>query len=112
MYGIIAKLTAVEGQREALLSALMSGHLEMPGCLIYVVARDAVDERLIWITEVWTDRASHERALQRTEVTEAIARARPFIAEAARVASTEPVGGQGLASKPVTSAAMRGSSGT
>jgi quinol monooxygenase YgiN len=53
MYGLIGKMTAVSGQRDALIGILLDGMAGMPGCLSYVVARDPADTNAIWITEVW-----------------------------------------------------------
>jgi quinol monooxygenase YgiN len=35
----------------------------MPGCFGYVVAKDSVDENVIWVTEVWDSVASHDASL-------------------------------------------------
>jgi quinol monooxygenase YgiN len=52
MYGLIGKMMAVAGQREALIAILLEGVAGMPGCLSYVVARDPADAEGLWITEV------------------------------------------------------------
>ena len=43
MYGLIGKMTAVAGQRDALASILVGSTQSMPGCLSYVIATDAAD---------------------------------------------------------------------
>lgn len=96
MYGIIGRMIAAEGRRDELIAILLEGTRQMPGCLSYVVAKDGGDPRGIWITEVWTDRASHEASLQLPGVREAIGRGKPLIAKFAERFVTEPVGGQGL----------------
>jgi hypothetical protein len=58
MFGLIGKLDAVAGQRDALITILLEGTTKMPGCLSYVVARDPADPNAIWITEVWDNEAS------------------------------------------------------
>ena len=97
MYGLIGKMTAIEGQRDALTAILLEGLGRMPGCLSYIVAHDPADEQAIWVTEVWTDQAAHRASLQVPEVKEAIRQGMPLIAtfEDARV--TTPVGGVGMA---------------
>ena len=40
MYGLIGKITAVAGQREALATILIDGSSGMPGCLSYMVRDD------------------------------------------------------------------------
>src|SRR5690606_40208168 len=38
MFGLIGKMTAVAGQRDALAAILMEGTGSMPGCLSYIIA--------------------------------------------------------------------------
>ena len=97
MYGLIGKMTATAGQRDALIAILLDGIAGMPGCLSYVVAKDPADPDLIWITEAWESEASHKASLQLPSVQDAIAKARPIIAGMTPVTATEPVGGHGLA---------------
>ncbi len=80
MHGLIGKMIAVPGQREALIAILLEGIAGMPGCLSYIVARDPADENAIWITEVWDSAESHRASLSLPAVREAIGRARPLIA--------------------------------
>lgn len=96
MYGLIGKMRAQPGQRDALLAVLLEGTGAMPGCLSYVVAKDPVDADAIWITEVWDSRASHAASLQLPAVRAAIQRARPLIAGFENGQETIPVGGVGL----------------
>ncbi len=97
MYGLIGKMTAMPGQRDALIAILLDGVSGMPGCLSYVVAKDPVDADAIWITEVWDKEASHAASLELPTVQEAIARGRSVIAGMGPHVVTEPVGGYGLA---------------
>lgn len=97
MYGLIGKITANPGQRDALVAILLDGTGAMPGCLSYVVATDPVDGDAIWITEVWDSEASHEASLQLPAVQAAIGSARPLIAGFSDRRVTTPVGGVGLA---------------
>lgn len=48
MYGLIGKMTAAPGQRDALISILLDGISGMPGCLSYVVAKDSADADALW----------------------------------------------------------------
>lgn len=97
MYGLIGKMKAAPGQRDALIEILLAGTGEMPGCLSYVVAKDSEDADAIWITEVWDSRESHAASLSLPAVQEAIAKGRPMIAGFGERFETEPVGGFGLA---------------
>ena len=96
MFGMIGKMTATAGQRDALIAILLEGTTAMPGCLSYIVAKDAKDANAIWVTEVWDSKDSHAASLQLPEVKAAIARGRPMIAGFSDGATTEPVGGVGL----------------
>nr|WP_275830891.1 putative quinol monooxygenase [Roseisolibacter sp. H3M3-2] len=97
MYGLIGKMTAKPGERDALIAILLEGVSGMPGCLSYVVATDPADADAIWITEVWVDQASHQASLAMPSVRAAIAKGRPLIAAFAPGTVTAPVGGHGLA---------------
>ncbi|HZX77366.1 putative quinol monooxygenase [Lysobacter sp.] len=96
MYGLIGKMLATPGQRDALISILLEGIHDMPGCLSYVVARDLADENAIWITEVWDDEASHKASLSLPSVRQAITKAKPLIAGFGDHVKTAPAGGHGL----------------
>ena len=96
MYGLIGKMLAVPGQRDALIDVLLVGTNRMPGCLSYIIASDPADANVIWITEVWDTRASHAASLSLPAVQEAIAKGRPLIAGFGDRFETEPVGGWGL----------------
>ncbi len=96
MFGLIGRMKAQPGRRDELVSILLEGTGGMPGCLSYVVARDRDDVDAIWITEVWTDEASHKASLSLPGVQAAIAQGRPLIAGFDRQHRTEPAGGVGL----------------
>lgn len=97
MYGLIGRMKAQPGQRDALAAILLEGTAAMPGCLSYIVARDPADGEALWITEVWDSADSHRASLQLPAVQAAIARGRPLIAGFDSQTETEPLGGVGLA---------------
>ena len=96
MYGLIGKMTAVAGQRDALAAILLDGTTAMPGCLSYVIARDPADDNALWITEVWDSQPSHTASLSLPSVQAAIAKGRPLIAGFSNRVETEPIGGHGI----------------
>lgn len=96
MYGLIGKLVAHPGQRDALISILLDGIGGMPGCLSYVVAQDPEDPDAVWVTEVWDSQASHAASLSLPAVQQAISRGKPLIAGFRERFVTAPVGGHGL----------------
>ncbi len=96
MYGLIGKMRAVPGQRDALIAILLTGVSGMPGCLSYVVAQDPADVDALWVTEVWDSQASHKASLSLPSVQDAISRGRPLIAGFEQHTETVPVGGHGI----------------
>lgn len=96
MFGLIGKMTATPGQRDALAQILLRGTESMPGCLSYIVAADPTEPDALWITEVWDSAESHQASLALPSVKAAIAAARPIIARFSNRTETRPVGGTGL----------------
>ena len=96
MYGLISKINAVPGQRDALAAILMDGTGGVLGCLSYVIARDPADDNALWITEVWDSQASHKASLLLPAVRAAIAKGWPMIAGFSNRVETAPIGGHGI----------------
>lgn len=96
MYGLIAKLTTVAGKRDEMVAILRESAADMRGCLSYIVAKDAADPNVLWVTEVWDSQASHDASLSLPAVKKAIPRAQAIVANFERIAQTNPVWGAGL----------------
>jgi quinol monooxygenase YgiN len=96
MYGLIGQMKAAPGKRNELVAILSESTGGMPGCLSYIVAKDAADADALWITEVWTDKDSHAASLKLPAVQAAIVKARPIIAGFGHRFETIPIGGAGL----------------
>ena len=96
MYGLIGKIRATVGHRDALIAILIDGTSAMPGCLSYIVAKDAADAEAIWVTEIWESRESWQASLSLSSVQQAIAKGRPLIAGFGERFETQPIGGQGV----------------
>ena len=101
MYGLIVKMTTTPGERDGVIAALKESTRDMPGCLSYVIAKDAVDENAVWVTEVWDSVASHEASLSLASVKNAISQVKTRISKVDRIAVTTPVMGVGLKSAQV-----------
>ncbi len=97
MYGLIGKMLATPGNRDALAEILLAGIAGMPGCLSYIVAQDLTNPDALWVTEVWASQAEHQASLSLPSVRAAITQARPIIAGFGERFETTPLGGQGLA---------------
>lgn len=96
MYGLIGKMLATQGNRDAVVAVLRSAGRDMPGCLSYIVATDPADADAIWVTEVWESAEHHKASLAIPAVRDAITRARPMIAGFGERFETIPVGGVGI----------------
>jgi quinol monooxygenase YgiN len=80
-YGYIGSMKAKPGQREEVVSILLSGvdGLRGAGCELYLVGVSDVDEDTIWVTEVWRSKEHHEASLRLPETRAAIGRAMPLL---------------------------------
>jgi len=96
MYGQIGKIITVPGKRDEVIATILAGVSNMPGCLSYIVAKDASNPDAIWISEAWDSKASHDASLSLPSVKTAIARNLPRIAAFGDSAVTTPIGGPGL----------------
>jgi quinol monooxygenase YgiN len=96
MWGMIAKITLLPGRRDEMLQILEESAADMQGCLSYVVAKDATDENIVWVTEVWDKLASHDASLSLPTVKNAIPRAKAIVSNFERIAITTPAWGVGL----------------
>lgn len=92
MYGLIVKLTSTPGRRDELIE-MMGGEDShtVPGCLSFIVARDASDEDVLWITEVWVSQEAHEASLAAPPIRQSLTGADTLIAAFEKIATTEPV---------------------
>jgi quinol monooxygenase YgiN len=105
--GYDCKLTTIPGKRDELIRILRESAPEMPGCFSYVVAKDAADENVIWVTEVWDSEASHDASLSLPAVKNAIPQAKPIVSAFEKVATTSPVWGLGSHPPPIDLRSIR-----
>ena len=89
MIGFINKITATPGSRAALLALVVTGAEDMSGCIAYIAAGDGSDPDVIWVSEVWVDKASQEASLRTELVSRAIEEATPLIAGFENIAVLE-----------------------
>jgi quinol monooxygenase YgiN len=86
----------VAGRRDELIVLLRESAAHMPGCLFYVVAEDAMDKNVVWVSEAWDNMASHDASLSLPAVKNVIPRAQAMVANFEKIAATTPVWGAGL----------------
>ena len=91
MYGLIVKVTTIPGKREEMIAILKESAVNMLGCISYVVAKDAVDENSLWVTEVWDSITSHDSSLTLPAIRNAIPRTKEIVAGFEKIAITVPV---------------------
>ena len=92
-YQVLSQITAQPGKRDQLARIMTEGSRGLAGCLAYVIAADPDDPQSLWITELWTDRASHEQSLRTEQVAAAIARGRPLMVGFLRRVEIAPIAG-------------------
>jgi quinol monooxygenase YgiN len=95
MYGLIVKLKIISGRRDDVIRLLHGSTIGMPGRFSYIVAKDATDEDLIWVTEIWDTVASHDASLSLPSVRNVFPQVKPLVAAFDKVAVTIPVAGIG-----------------
>ena len=96
MYGLIGQMIAVTNKRDQLIEILLSGTKDMPGCISYVISKDAENDDALWITEVWDSKESHSASLSLASVQTAITQGKPLISGFGQRFETLPVGGHGI----------------
>ena len=91
MYGLITSMLVMPENREALLSLLASGASDLPGRVSYVIAADAEDPSLVWVTEAWESAQSQSSSLDLSHVKEAAAAAKRVVLGFGTRVETEPI---------------------
>lgn len=90
MFGQINKIIAIAGKRDELIRLVMSGSQKLPGCRSYIVAKDANDSDVVWVTEVWDSADMHAASMDIPDVKASVGKAMPLIAGFETVATTVP----------------------
>ena len=99
MFGLVGKIKAHDGQRDALVNHLLQGAdalREVEGCYLYVICADLADPHGVWVMEVWRSQADHQGSLNLDAIQRIIASARPLIAGMGERFELQPLGGKGL----------------
>ncbi len=81
-YLLQGKLTARDGQRQALANILIKASKLMAtakGCRLYAVALDEKDTNSVYITEIWDSKEDHDNSLKTEGVRELIMTAMPIL---------------------------------
>jgi len=97
-YGYQVTMRTKAGQRDDVVAILLGGvdGLRAVGCQLYVVSVSETDTDLIWVSEVWDSKQSHDASLQLPETKAAIARAMPMLTGDFTSQELTVVGGLGV----------------
>jgi Uncharacterized conserved protein len=96
MYGLITRVVAQQGQRDAVAELLVDGLANRPGCLGFVVSLDAAEGQALWVHEVWVSESAHKASLEPAEVRALTVRVAGMITQIHDSIQIRPVGGRGL----------------
>ena len=69
---------------------VLNGSDEMPGCHSYIVAKDAQDADVIWVSEVWDSAEMQKASMDIPNVKQSVEQAMPMIAGFETIATTVP----------------------
>jgi quinol monooxygenase YgiN len=61
----------------------------MLGCNSYVIAKDAANENVLWVSEVWDNQASHDASLSLRAVEAVLPQVERLIVKLEKIAITE-----------------------
>ena len=81
-HGFIVKFKTQVGKREELLEILSVAAASMKnvkGCNLYLVYKDAADETMVWVSELWDSEADQMASLQDPAARELIGKAMPLL---------------------------------
>lgn len=84
MYGYIGNLKAKEGKGLELSTILLDASKvlkQVKGSVQYIISKDATNEDIIWITEIWQTKEDHDNSLQEPEIRSLISKAIPLLSE-------------------------------
>jgi len=98
--GRYVRMVAVPGKGSVLAGALMrvaEGLRGSPGCELYVVNLATDEPDVVWVTEIWTDAESSDRALSGELGEVGIGEVVSLLAGPPELVELSPLGGPGLA---------------
>jgi quinol monooxygenase YgiN len=98
-YSVNGKISALEGNGEALKNILLEAANEMEqvqGCHLYIVGMDHEDKDSVYVYEVWESAEAHKASLSLPVFQKLITSARPIIKEMTSYPELKIYGGKGL----------------
>lgn len=95
---LINKLFAKPGKRQEVIDILLESAKpfnDNPACLLYLVYADDNDPNVIWVEDLWTDKAEHENELNKPELQAFVKQAMPLLEGMPEQISLTLAGGKG-----------------
>jgi len=96
-YVLINKMISKPGKRQEVIDILTeSGKAfdNVPACLLYLVSESVDDPNVIWIQDVWTNKADHEALMKSESMQNFIKKAMPLLAGMPEQYEIKPVAGK------------------
>lgn len=94
---LINKMTAKPGKRDEVTGILLEAgkaFADVDACVMSLVTHDADDTEVIWVQDVWTDDAAHERAMAEPLMREFVQSCVPLLAAMPEQHRVVAVGGR------------------
>ena len=94
-FGYFGSMKALPGRRDEVVSIILDGGeaTTLPGCQLYVVSLSNTDPDVIWVTEYWDTKESHDASLQLPDVRASVAKVLPLLTGEFTSQETTVVGG-------------------
>jgi quinol monooxygenase YgiN len=90
-WGLLGRMTAKPGKRDALVAALKESSRDVPGKLLYLIQLEEGDPDAFWINEVWESKAAYDACLAMPQTGDWGAKLAPLLAGIEHRTETVPL---------------------
>ena len=90
-WGLLGRMTAQPGKRDALIAALQDSSRDVPGKLVYLIQLEQDDPDAFWINEVWQSKAHYDACLTLPQVQKGWEVCKPLLAGMEHRTETTPI---------------------
>ncbi len=97
-YGLFGKFTAIPEKRDELVAILLKAAdmLEKNNDCIQYIVSTSDEPNIIWVNEIWNNKAAHEASLDPADIKALIKSAMPLIASMSDQTELHILGGKGV----------------
>ncbi len=98
-FGMVGKFTTAPEDRNKLIDILTQaaqGIKDLDTCYLYVVSKDANDDSVVCVMELWESKEAHDESLKLDGARELISQAMPLLKGQPEGTTLIPVSGKGL----------------